>query len=63
MIQDQLAALNEMLSEILPTNRFYQHKLADTALESVDSIDDFIQNCPFTTKTELVDLLKEMSAA
>jgi phenylacetate-CoA ligase len=47
----QLARLNELLQEILPSNRFYARKLGT----SVTPIDwDTFHRWPFTTKAELV---------
>lgn len=50
----QLAALNRLVTEIAPTNRFYQRKLAAAAaLEGFTSLDDYRARMPFTTKDEL----------
>ncbi|MBA64069.1 MAG: CoF synthetase [Planctomycetaceae bacterium] len=47
----QLEKLNTLLSEILPTNLFYQKKFGDlTALESLDQL----KQLPFTNKSELL---------
>jgi phenylacetate-CoA ligase len=51
LAQHQLSRLNELLSAILPANRFYAEKLAgiEVPLESMDQIATF----PFTFKEEL----------
>ena len=48
----QLVRLNQLLSQILPHNRFYADKLAarETPLKSLDELNEF----PFTNKNELV---------
>lgn len=48
----QLALLNRLLAEALPTNGFYARKLSGmrTPLASLDELVD----CPFTTKDELI---------
>lgn len=48
----QLARFNEMLTNILPTNTFYAHKLSGkpTQLESLSQLSEL----PFTTKDELL---------
>lgn len=50
----QLAALNRLVAEIGPTNRFYRAKLtAADALGGFASLADFRARMPFTTKDEL----------
>ncbi len=50
----QLAALNRLLAEIAPTNRFYRGKLAAAGgLDGFESLDSFRARMPFTTKAEL----------
>ena len=52
--QQQLAALNRLVAEIAPTNRFYQRKLAAAdGLSGFASLTDFRVRMPFTTKDEL----------
>lgn len=52
--QQQLAALNRLVAEIAPTNRFYRAKLtAADALGGFDSLARFRARMPFTTKEEL----------
>ena len=51
----QLAEIQKLLEEILPNNNFYNKKLHKTGIDStIDSLDSFRENCPFTTKSELV---------
>jgi phenylacetate-CoA ligase len=50
----QLESLNDLLGAILPRNRFYQAKLTGVYPE-VDSLADFSERFPFTTKRELID--------
>lgn len=47
----QLDKLNQLLSAILPANRFYAEKLGSPAL--FRSLDEFSATVPFTTKEEL----------
>ena len=47
----QLLSLNQLLSEILPRNRFYQAKLGDK--RHLDSLDQLAE-LPFTLKEELI---------
>ena len=47
----QLRRVQELLEEILPSNRFYQHKLGN---QRVKTWDDF-QDLPFTTKAEIAE--------
>jgi phenylacetate-CoA ligase len=47
----QLNALNSLVGEILPGNKFYAAKLG--ALESFKCLEDFFSQVPFTTKEEL----------
>ena len=50
----QLAQLQQLLVVVLPANRFYSGKLAKTGISAeVESLGDFIQRCPYTTKQEL----------
>ncbi|MEO7412918.1 MAG: AMP-binding protein [Opitutaceae bacterium] len=52
--QQQLAALNRLIAGIAPTNRFYQSKLAMArGLSGFESLADFRERMPFTTKDEL----------
>ncbi len=50
----QLAALNRLVAEIAPTNQFYRRKLnAAGGLGGFDSLAQFCERMPFTTKDEL----------
>src|SRR4051812_34717150 len=52
--QPQLVALNRLIAEIAPTNRFYRQKLtAADGLNGFDSLAQFSARMPFTTKDEL----------
>jgi phenylacetate-CoA ligase len=52
--QQQHSALNRLVAEIAPTNRFYRAKLASAhALDGFTSLADFRARMPFTTKSEL----------
>jgi len=51
----QCERLNELLSVVLPENRFYAKKLADVAGDKIDSLER-LGEFPFTTKDELNDL-------
>lgn len=52
--QHQLAALNRLIAEIGPRNRFYRRKLSDAGvLDGFSSLGDFRTRMPFTTKAEL----------
>lgn len=52
--QQQLAALNRLIAEIAPTNRFYRGKLAAAAgLAGFASLADFRARMPFTSKDDL----------
>ncbi len=54
LAQTQLAALNRLIAEIAPTNRFYRGKLAAAGgLDGFESLDAFRVRMPFTTKTDL----------
>lgn len=54
MEQTQLAALNRLVAEIAPTNRFYRRKLTACAgLDGFASLADFSARMPFTVKDEL----------
>lgn len=54
LAQQQLAALNRLIAEIAPTNRFYRSKLAAAeGLGGFASHADFFARMPFTTKAEL----------
>ena len=53
LAKHQLARLNELLSEILPRNRFYAGRLSGVSLP-LKSLEDFA-GLPFTTKDELHD--------
>ena len=57
----QLDRLNQMLSEILPANRFYASKLADVSLP-LKSLDD-LSKLPFTYKDELLTTQNHGTAA
>lgn len=46
-----LAKLNDLISAILPANKFYAAKLGE--LRRVESLDEFASVVPFTTKDEL----------
>src|SRR5579884_3472146 len=50
----QLARLQDGLTRILPSNHFYQHKLADLYVNTLHSLDALAQ-LPFTTKQELME--------
>ena len=53
---NQLAALRELLTGLIPSNRFYSRKLAGVDVErATESIEAFIRLVPFTRKQELVD--------
>ncbi|MBT5692820.1 MAG: AMP-binding protein [Opitutae bacterium] len=50
----QLESLRGLLKDVISGNPFQQEKLAGTGLdESLDSLETFIQTCPFTTKDDL----------
>lgn len=50
----QLAALNRLIADIAPTNRFYQRKLTEAGgLSGFESLARFRAQMPFTTKPEL----------
>ena len=52
--QGQLTNLRRLLGVVLESNPFQQAKLGGTGLdESLESIDEFVSRCPFTTKDEL----------
>jgi phenylacetate-CoA ligase len=52
--QQQLAALNRLIAEIAPTNQFYRGKLAAAGgLGSFNSLAQYCDRMPFTTKDEL----------
>lgn len=52
--QQQLAALNRLIAEIVPSNRFYQRKLTEAGgLAGFGSLAEFRARMPFTTKAEL----------
>jgi len=52
----QLERLNSLISEILPSNRFYTAKLGRAGINGpVESLDEFQNKSPFTTKEELVN--------
>lgn len=54
LLQSQLRSLSALLAEILESNSFQQAKLAGSGLDpNLDSIEEFIARCPFTTKDEL----------
>lgn len=50
----QLGKLNELLSQVLPENRFYAEKFSETPTRLL-SLDD-LQELPYTFKDELVEL-------
>jgi phenylacetate-CoA ligase len=50
--EHQLKALQQLLTAILPHNRFYERKLAAAGIRSLEA---FTEQTPFTTKQELVD--------
>ena len=50
----KLESLRDLLGAVLQSNPFQQDKLAGTGLDaSLDSLETFTANCPFTTKDEL----------
>ena len=50
----QLAALNQLVAEIAPTNRFYRRKLTEAGgLEGFASLAEYRARMPFTAKSEL----------
>ena len=52
----QLRELQKLLAAIRPGNPFYEAKLGQSGIDSsIMSLDDFRRNCPFTTKSELVE--------
>ena len=52
----QLRELQKLLAAIRPGNPFYEAKLGQSGIDSsITSLDDFRRNCPFTTKSELVE--------
>ncbi len=54
LASQQLAALNRLVTEIAPLNRFYRPKLAAAGgLEGFASLAEFSARMPFTTKDEL----------
>jgi phenylacetate-CoA ligase len=54
LAQSQLSALNRLVAEIAPTNRFYRAKLAAAdGLSGFRTLADFSARMPFTTKDEL----------
>lgn len=56
----QLNGLRRLFSEILPSNRFYSKKLRDAGVAAnVESIEDFSNRYPVTTKQELVQDQRE----
>jgi phenylacetate-CoA ligase len=50
----QFESLKKLLTVIIPSNKFYSEKLSRTDLDK-QTLDDLLQNIPFTTKAELVD--------
>ena len=51
----QLEQLRALIRAVRPANAFYENKLAAAGIDgSVDSLEDFTEYCPFTTKAELV---------
>ncbi len=52
LVAHQLKALNTLVGEILPGNRFYAVKLGET-VAPFESLADFVARVPFTTKEEL----------
>lgn len=58
--QHQLAALRSLIAALLPANRFYARKWADTGLSAqVGSLEEFIERAPFTVKGELAEDQRE----
>ena len=54
LAQQQLTALNRLIAEIVPGNRFYQRKLTEAGgLAGFASLEEFRARMPFTTKAEL----------
>ncbi len=52
----QLESLNGLIKEIVPHNRFYNKKLGEAGgLDGFESLRDFRNRMPFTTKDELVE--------
>jgi phenylacetate-CoA ligase len=53
---DQLDKLNRLIGTIAGTNPFYSQRLKEAGLErGADSLSDFVDRCPFTTKAELTE--------
>lgn len=50
----QLRRLRDMLTEIIPRNRFYTSKFAEVDVEAIQSLED-LRQLPVTLKQELVD--------
>jgi phenylacetate-CoA ligase len=54
MLDRQLAALNALIAAIVGSNQFYHRKLVDAGgLGGFETLDDFRERMPFTTKDEL----------
>jgi len=52
---DQLAKLNKLLEKVRPHNLFYETKFNTYGIKnSFSSLESFYEECPFTTKEELV---------
>ena len=51
----QLEQLRSLIRAVRPANAFYENKLNAAGIDdSIASLDDFAERCPFTTKDELV---------
>ncbi|MDC0143001.1 AMP-binding protein [Verrucomicrobia bacterium] len=51
----QLEQLRSLIRAVRPANAFYENKLNAAGInDSIASLDDFAEHCPFTTKDELV---------
>ncbi|MBC8326127.1 MAG: AMP-binding protein [Verrucomicrobia subdivision 3 bacterium] len=51
----QLEQLRDLIRAVRPANAFYEKKLAAADIDdSIASLEDFAERCPFTTKDELV---------
>ena len=51
----QLEKLRDLIRAVRPANAFYETKLAAAGIDdTIDSLEDFAELCPFTTKDELV---------
>jgi phenylacetate-CoA ligase len=51
----QLEQLRDLIRAVRPANAFYETKLGGAGIDdSIASLEDFTERCPFTTKNELV---------